>query len=130
MERSRHDRLAPYWAVALVVLCGTGLATTVLDLGGFWSGYVLDMTGPAWTYILVRGLFTAEAVNAWTRFFSPGRTVVILAAGAFTIEGLQYFGVYDSTFDPWDLVAYLSLLVPVFMMDRLTRDPSPRPDPE
>ena len=119
--RHAHDRAAPWWAATLVVLAVTGLSTNWLDLGSFWRGYVLDMTGPAWTYILVRGLYTGWADNAWTRFFTPGRTVLLLLAGAFAVEGMQFLQWYDSTFDPWDLVAYVSLLVPVYLVDRWWR---------
>lgn len=117
-RRAAHDRAAPWWAVTLVILAATGLATNWLRLGDFWTGYVLDMTGPAWTYILVRGLYTGWADNRWTRFFTPVRTVVLLGCAAFAIEGMQYLGLYESTFDPWDLAAYAALLVPVFLVDR------------
>ena len=113
-----HDAAAPYWAAALAVLCTAGLLSGWLDLGWFWRGYVLDMTGPAWSYILVRGLFTAQADNAWTRFFTPTRTLAVFVAFCAGVEGAQYLGLYDATFDPWDLLAYVSLLVPVFAVDR------------
>lgn len=117
-RRRRHDAAAPFWAAALVALCLTGLATIWLDLGSFWKGYVLDMTGPAWNYILFRGLFTSKAHNAWTRFFTPVTTVVSFLAFCFGVECAQYFGLYDATFDPWDLLAYVSIVVPLFLVDR------------
>jgi len=64
------------------------------------------MTGPAWNYILFRGLFTAEANNAWTDFFTPVRTLVIFLLVCFGIESMQYLKIYDSTFDTWDLLPY------------------------
>jgi hypothetical protein len=115
-----HDRHAPYWAAGLLLLGAVGVSSTWLDLGSFWKGYVLDMTGPAWNYILFRGRFTAWADNAWTRFFTPGRTVAIFVAVCFGIETAQYFHLYDATFDPWDLLAYVSILVPLFLLDRAT----------
>lgn len=33
------------------------------------------------------------------------------------IETMQYFKIYDSTFDPWDLLAYVSILIPLFLID-------------
>lgn len=114
---SIHDRRAPYWAVGLVLLCSTGLATVWVDGNAFWKGYVLDMTGPAWSYILFRGLYTAEKENAWTRFFTPTKTVVICLAVCFGIETAQFLHLYDATFDPWDFVAYVSLLIPAFLLD-------------
>jgi len=113
-----HDAAAPYWAAALVVLCTAGLLSGWLHLGWFWSGYVLDMAGPAWSYILVRGLFTGKTDNAWTRFFTPTRTLVVFVAFCAGVEGAQYLELYDATFDPWDLLAYVSILVPLFVVDR------------
>jgi hypothetical protein len=112
-----HDKNAPYWAVALVIFCTVGLSTNWINLGDFWKGYVLDMTGPAWNYILFRGLFTAKVNNAWTRFFTPNKTLIIFLLVCFLIETLQYFKIYDSTFDPWDLLAYGSILIPIFLLD-------------
>lgn len=106
------------------MLCATGLATNWIDLGTFWRGYVLDMTGPAWNYILFRGRFTARSDNTWTRFFTPCNTVVILIAVCFGIEVAQYFALYEATFDPWDFVAYVSILVPLFLLDLVTTDGS------
>ena len=105
------------WAAALIVLAVTGLSTNVVDLGVFWRSYVLDITGPAWTYILVRLRYTRWSETAWSRFFTPTRTVLICGAACFAIEGMQALAWYDATPDPWDLVAYLSLLVPLHLVD-------------
>jgi len=114
---ARHNHVAPYWAIGLVLFGLTGLSTTWIDLGSFWKGYVLDMTGPAWNYILFRGLFTNYTDNTWIRFFTPTRTFVIFISVCFAIEAMQYFKVYESTFDPWDLLTYISILVPLFLLD-------------
>lgn len=120
----RHDSLAPYWAAGLALLGTAGLATCFLDLGLFWNGYVLDMTGPAWNYILFRGRFTSKADNRWTRFFTPRRTFVLFVAVCFGFEGAQYLELYDATFDPWDFPAYVSFLVPLFLLDLFTEEPA------
>ena len=117
VKKTRHDVLAPFWAVALIILGGTGLATIWIDLGAFWKGYVLDMTGPAWNYILFRGLYTAKANNAWTHFFIPKRTLLIFLLVCIVIETAQYFNLYDATYDPWDYLAYISILIPLFFID-------------
>lgn len=116
-KKRRHDQQAPYWAVGLVVLGGTGLATNWIDLGAFWKGYVLDMTGPGWNYILFRGLFTSYRDNAWTRFFTPKKTLLIFLLVCAGIEGAQYFNLYKATYDPWDFLAYVVILIPLFLID-------------
>ena len=113
-----HDKNAPLWAACMAVLCATGLATSWTDLGDFWRGYVLDITGPAWNYILIRGLFTKYRDNAWRRFFIPLRAFALMLIVAFGIETMQYFKLYDATYDPLDFLAYISLLVPVFILDQ------------
>jgi hypothetical protein len=122
IDELKHNRYAPYWAIAMGVFLVTGLSATWLNLGTFWKGYVLDMAGPAWNYILFRGLFTGRKDNRWTRFFTPVRTLVIFVFVCFAIEIAQYFGLYDATFDPWDFIAYLSLLIPVFVMDKILEE--------
>ena len=113
----RHDRFAPYWAVGMFVFGILGLSTTWIELGPFWQGYLLDMTGPAWNYILFRGLFASYSNNAWTRFFTPKRTLFIFLLVCVLIEGAQYFDFYEATYDPWDFVAYISILIPLFLLD-------------
>lgn len=113
----RHDKYAPYWAATLLVLVILGLSTIWIDLGKFWKGYVLDMTGPAWNYILFRGLNTTYSDNAWRRFFTPNRTLAIFITVCIGIETMQYFKIYNSTFDLWDLLAYISILVPLYLID-------------
>ena len=82
--KSRHDKFAPYWAVALLIFGGISLSTIWIDLGTFWKGYVLDMYGPAWNYILFRGLYTTKANNILTRFFTAKRTLIIFLFVCFT----------------------------------------------
>ena len=113
----KHDKYAPYWAIALLILWAVGISTIWIDFGGFWKGYVLDMTGPAWNYILFRGLFTSYTNNVWIRFFTPKRTLTIFLLVCFGIETMQYLNIYDSTFDLWDLIAYVSILIPLFFID-------------
>jgi hypothetical protein len=116
---NRHNKCAPYWAILMIVLLLTGLSTIWFKIGNFWNGYVLDMVGPAWSYILIRGLYTAKADNKWTRFFSSTKTLIILLIVAFGIETLQYFKVYHSTFDPLDIIAYTSVIVPIYIIEQL-----------
>ncbi len=112
-----HDKCAPFWAAALILFVGLGLSTLTFDFGYFWRGYLLDVVGPAWTYILFRGLFTKKMDNAWTHFFTPARTLAVVIGACLVIETLQYLNVYESTYDPWDLLAYCSLVVPLSVID-------------
>ena len=116
-KKSKHNLSAPYWAIALAVLWAAGLSTIWIDLGAFWKSYVLDMAGPAWNYILFRGLFTGKASNAWTPFFTPKRTLLIFLVVGIRIESAQYFKLYEATFDPLDILAYVSILIPAFLLD-------------
>ena len=116
-KETRHNAHAKYWAIGVIILGSAGLSTIWFSFGAFWSGYVLDMTGPAWNYILFRGLYTTYSENSWTRFFTPQKTIVIFLLICFGIETMQYFNVYDSTFDPWDFLAYISILLPLFLLD-------------
>lgn len=113
-----HNKLAPYWAIAMVLLGLTGLSSVWFYLGDFWNSYILDITGPAWNYILFRGLFTTYANNKWTQFFTPTKTLIIFIIVCYGIEAAQYFNFYDSTFDPWDLVSYISVLTPLYLLDQ------------
>ncbi len=105
------------WA-GLVVLLGTiSLATGAYRPGGFWSSYVLDMAGPAWNYILIRGLFAEGQRTAISRFFTPIRALLFVVSLCFVIEFMQFLKLYESTFDPCDLAAYVSLVLPCFVAD-------------
>jgi len=71
---------------------------------------------------LIDSIDNAIANNAWTRFFTPKRTLMIFLIVCLTIEMAQYFKLYDGVFDIWDLLAYVSILFPLFLIDlRLIR---------
>jgi len=79
------------------------------------------MTGQARNYILFRMLPRTPASNAWTRFFTPAGTLAIFLLMVIGIELVQNLRLYDATYDPWELPAYVSLLLPAFLIDVLTR---------
>ena len=91
-----HNKRAPYWAAVMLLSAFAGISTVYVDWGSFWNGYMLDAGGPAWNYILFRGLFTYKVENAWARFFTPVRTVMIFSMVCISIELLQYFEVYSA----------------------------------
>jgi hypothetical protein len=121
INADRHNRYAPWWAIAMSILLVTGLSTIWFNGGNFWKGYVLDMVGPAWNYILIRGLFTAKQDNRFTRLFTPATTLLVLLGVAFGIETMQYFRIYEATYDPLDFAAYSSIIVPLFIIDMFTQ---------
>ena len=63
------------------------------------------------------GAFHEKGGNAWTRFFTPHKTLFLFLSVCFCIEGSQYLRLYDATYDPRDLLAYTSILVPLFVLD-------------
>jgi len=117
--KNKHNQLAPYWGIALFLFLVIGLSTINFELGSFWNGYVLDMVGPAWNYILFRGLFVTKADNTWTRFFTPNKTLFIFMLFCFCIEACHYLNLYESHFDSWDFIAYISILIPLYILDRM-----------
>ncbi len=48
------------WKISLILLGIISLSTGLSKRPGFWTSYVLDMTGPAWNYILIRGQYSAQ----------------------------------------------------------------------
>lgn len=108
---------APYWSATMLILLIIGLGTNYFNWDGFLQGYVLDMTGPAWSYILFRGLFTGKTDNKWTRFFTAKTTLFVFILILVSIETIQYFKLYDGTYDPWDFLAYSSILLPFYFID-------------
>lgn len=113
----RHNRVAPWWAALFVLCLGTGLSSLLFKSNFFLNSYGLDVTGPAWSYILFRGLAYQYTETFWTRFFTPVKTFGIFVFFTFAVESAQYFELYESTFDPWDFIAYLTLLGPMFLID-------------
>ena len=84
----------------------------------FWSGYVLDIAGPPWIYMLIRGQY-----NSKERFFnikfSPELAFALVLVLSFAIEIMQFFEVYNATFDPYDLLAYLSATFLIYLTDKI-----------
>ncbi len=106
------------WAVTLVVLMAIGLATEIVEHPGFWSSYVLDIAGPAWVYILLRGLHRPTQSRALSRNLKPEAALAVVLGLCFLIELSQYLDLYDAHFDPYDLVAYLSGTFPCYAADK------------
>ena len=106
-----------------MILGGLGLATCFARVRGFWSSYVLDMAGPAWNYILIRGLFSKRQPAMLSRVLNPTAAISTIAGACFLIESAQYLRLYDAHYDPYDFVAYISLVLPCFVIDKWLHRP-------
>jgi len=49
--------------------------------------------------------------------FTPIRTFLLISGICIAIETSQYFKLYEAYFDPYDYVAYISVLLPIFLVD-------------
>jgi len=86
---------------------------------------VLAIFGPAWNYILIRGLYSRKANQSpFAQHRSPEKTLILIVSICFAIEFAQYLGIYDAHFDPFDFLAYISLLLPCYVVDKLLLQPT------
>ncbi len=107
-----------WWRVALILLFTVGMAMEFLSIRGFWGSYVIDILGPAWVYIYIRGLHAEDQPTAWGKVFFPELAAVSVALVCFLAELAQYYELYNKVYDPYDFVAYVSLLLPCYAIDR------------
>ena len=80
---------------------------------------VLDIVGPAWNYILIRGLYSSKNQTFLKIKFSPESAALLIIGICFIIETGQYFRIYEAHFDPYDYLAYISLILPCYLIDKL-----------
>lgn len=107
-----------YWKVAVIMFGLVSLATGAIQIPGFWSSYVLDIVGPAWVYILIRGLFAKRQPAMLSLLLTPTSALSIIVILSFLIEATQYLKLYEACYDPFDFVAYISLVIPCYGIDR------------
>ena len=107
------------WKALVIILGLISLSSGLLKIPGFWSSYLLDITGPAWGYVLLRAQYkTGDAGFLYVRL-SPEGALLTIAIICFTIETAQYFELYKAYFDPYDYLAYISGITVVYLLDRL-----------
>ncbi len=111
-------RVILFWKISLIMFGSFVLATCLIRVPGFWSSYVLDMVGPAMGYILLRVQYTSKESTFLSFKFTPELAVLLIFGICFVIETSQYFKFYEARFDPYDYVAYISLLLPCFLIDK------------
>ena len=107
-----------FWKMALILSGSTVIATCLIRIPGFWSSYVLDMVGPAMGYMLLRAQYKSKEATFLSFKFSPELAVSLIFGICFIVETSQYFKLYEAHFDPYDYVAYISLLVPFYLTDK------------
>lgn len=118
MIKSKTVRI---WKVVLIVLGIVSLSSGLVKTPGFWSSYLLDIAGPAWGYVLLRTQYIAGDSGFLSIRFSPEMALMIILIICFLIETAQYFEIYDAHFDPYDYLAYISVLLPVYLIDKLVK---------
>ena len=107
-----------FWKISVIALGLTSLSTGVLHFGDFWTSYILDITGPAMGYILIRGQYNSKN-SAFLFFkFSPDLAALIIIGICIIIETSQYFNLYNAYFDPYDYLAYCSGVLFFYCIDK------------
>ena len=106
------------WNVIVFVLAGILLATELMERPGFWSNYARDLVGPPLIYILFRGLHRTKRSRKSPHFRTPNVAAAFVLGFCFVVEAAQYLGLYSAHFDPYDLVAYVSGVLPIYVADR------------
>lgn len=109
---------ALFWKVTLILLGTISLSVGILKLGVFWTSYMLDIAGPAWGYVLIRGQYNSSSSTFFSAKFSPQLAALLSLGICFLVETGQYFKLYEATFDPYDYLAYCSLVIPLFIIDK------------
>ena len=114
------------WRLLSWVLFGAFLVAAVLNMtetpAGFATNHLADLVGPAWLYIVFRGLAEPEKRNRLGRFIgaTPERAAIILFAGSSATEIAQIYwpsGLFAGRFDPLDIVAFAIGLFPLYLVD-------------
>lgn len=106
------------WRSALLFLVITGSITRFVDFEGFVGDYWFDMAFPAFIYIYLRkSLRTSEDHDSSP--IQPNLAVILAIGPASLLEFSQYFNWYKGTFDLIDFLAYASLVVLAYLIDRL-----------
>jgi hypothetical protein len=115
------------WRLLSWVLFGAFLVAAVLNMtetpAGFATNHLADLVGPAWLYIVFRGLAEPQKRNRLGRFIgaTPERAAIILCVGSAATEITQIYwpsGLFAGRFDPLDIVAFAIGLFPLYLVDK------------
>jgi len=118
------------WRLVSWVLFGAFLVAAVLNMtetpAGFATNHLADVVGPAWLYIVFRGLAEPEKRTRLGRFLgaTPERAATILFLGSSATEITQIYwpsGIFAGRFDPLDIAAFAIGLLPLYLVDKKLR---------
>lgn len=107
-----------FWKISVIVLGLISLSTGVLHFSDFWTSYVLDITGPAMGYILLRVQYSSKKSTFLSFKFSPDQAAILIIGICILVETSQYLNLYDAHFDPFDYLAYCSGVLFFYIIDK------------
>jgi hypothetical protein len=113
-----NDIWTVFWKFLLIFLGLLVLSSGLISSPGFWSSYLLDISGPAMVYVLLRARYKSGNHTFLTLKFSPETALQIVILICFLIETSQYFKLYPSHFDLFDYLAYISGVLVVYVLDK------------
>lgn len=106
------------WKIALINCGMITLSAGFVKTPGFWTSYAADIAGPAMGYILIRGQFNSHGYLFNRLRLSPIKAALLIVSICFFIETAQYLNLYKAHFDPYDYIAYISLVIPLYLIDK------------
>jgi len=115
------------WRLLSRVLFGAFLITAALNMtgtaAGFATDHLADLVGPAWLYVVFRGLAEPAKGSRLRQLLgaSPERAAIVLFAGSTATEITQIFwpsGVFAGRFDPLDISAFALGILPLYLIDK------------
>ena len=121
MTEQIKNNLIIFWKVIVILLGINSLSTGLYKGSGFWTSYVLDIAGPAWGYVLIRVQYRLNTERFMSIRFSPEIAFLVIVGICFIIETMQFFEIYNSTFDLYDLMAYFSGVLVVYVIDKICK---------
>jgi hypothetical protein len=90
---------------------------------GFATNHLADVVGPAWLYIVFRGLAEPTKRNWLGRILgsTPERAAAVIFVGSSVTEIAQIYwptGVFAGRFDPLDIAAFAVGILPLYWADK------------
>ena len=106
------------WLIAMILSGSIVVTLEFVQVPGFWGSYGIDVFGPPLVYIYIRGLSAADQPTKLGRLFTPELAFLAVVSVCFLAELAQFLRLYNKHFDPYDFLAYVSLLTSCYAIDR------------